>query len=103
MDVNDGAGGPGVALVDGIAVAIDLERFVEVRARLNGAFAVVFDFSAPENGLALFVGGLKFEPDVEGVHGASGKKWPTLRVRTTTSTRTSSPRRTAAPTRPRGR
>src|SRR4029077_7498880 len=28
VNVDDGAGGPGVALVDGIAVAVDLERFV---------------------------------------------------------------------------
>jgi len=49
VDVDDGAGGPGVALVDGIAVAIDLERFVEVAPPgFNGAFAVVFDFAAPE-------------------------------------------------------
>ena len=74
MDVDDGAGGPGVALVDGIAVAVDLERFVEVRAGFDGALAVVFDFAAPEDGLAFFVGGLEFEPDVEGVDGAAGEE-----------------------------
>src|SRR5882724_12785868 len=72
VNVNDGAGGPGVALVDGIAVAVDLERFVEVRAGLDGTSAIVIDFAAPENGLAFFVGGLEFEPDVEGVHGSAG-------------------------------
>src|ERR1700719_1532437 len=69
VDVNDGAGGPGIALVDGIAVAIDLKRFVEMCAGFDGALAVVFNFAAPENGLAFFVGGLEFETDVEGVAG----------------------------------
>jgi hypothetical protein len=74
VDVDDGAGGPGVALVDWIAMTVDLERFVEVSAGFDWAFAVVFDFAAPENGLAFFVGGLEFEPDVEGVHGATGEE-----------------------------
>src|SRR5690242_3701317 len=72
--VDDGASGPGVALVDGIAVAVDLERFVEVSARFDGTFALVFDFTAPEDGLAFFVGGLELEPDVEGVDGAAWKE-----------------------------
>src|SRR6266481_2739671 len=74
MDVDDGAGGPGIALVDGIAVAVNLKRFVEMRAGFDGTFAVVFDLAAPENGLAFFVGGLEFEPDIEGVHGAAGEE-----------------------------
>src|ERR1700719_4973704 len=74
VNVNDGAGGPGIALVDGIAVAINLKRFVEMCAGFDGALAVVFNFAAPENGLAFFVGGLEFEPDVEGVDGAAGEE-----------------------------
>jgi hypothetical protein len=74
VDIDNGASGPGVALVDGIAVGVDLERFVEVRAGFDRAFAVVFDFAAPENGLAFFVGGLEFKPNVEGIDSAAGEE-----------------------------
>ena len=74
VDVNHGARGPGVALVDGIAVAIDLQRAVKVRALFHRTVAVVFDHAAPENGLALLVGSLQFEPGVVGIDGAAGKK-----------------------------
>src|SRR5438132_1916582 len=74
MNVNDGASGPGVALVDGIAVAIDLQRAIEMRPRFNGALAVVLNFTAPKNRLAFFIGGLQFEPDIEGVYGAAGEE-----------------------------
>ena len=74
MDVNHGASGPGISFVDGIAVAIDLERTVEVGARLDRTFAIVFDFAAPENRLAFFIGGLQLEPDIEGVHCAAGEE-----------------------------
>src|SRR5439155_5693791 len=74
MDVNHGASGPGISFVDGIAVAIDLERTVEVGARLDGAFAVVLNFAAPENSLPFIVSGLQLEPDIEGVHCAAGEE-----------------------------
>ena len=74
MHVNDGARGPRVALVDGIAVPVDLQRTIKVRAGLDGAFAVVFDLAAPENLLAFFVGGLQFQPNIEGVYGAPRKE-----------------------------
>src|SRR5262249_11912813 len=74
MHVNDGARGPSVALVNGIAVPIDLERTIKVRARLDGPFAIVFDFAAPENRLAFFVRGLQLEPNVERVDGPAGEK-----------------------------
>src|SRR5690242_9336388 len=74
MNVNDRASGPGVSLVDGIAVAIDLQRTIEMRSSLDGAFAVVLDFAAPENSLTFIVSGLQFEPDIEGVHRAAGEE-----------------------------
>src|SRR5205823_679290 len=74
MNVHNGASCPGVALVDGIAVAIDLQRAIEMRSRLDWAFAAVLNFTAPENGLAFFIGSLQLEPDVERVHGAAGEK-----------------------------
>ena len=75
-DINHRAGGPGVALVDRIAVLVDLQRTIEVRAFLHRAFAVVLDHAAPENGLALVVGGLQLQPGVVGINRAPGKKWP---------------------------
>ena len=74
MDVHDRASGPGVALVDGIAVAIDLQRTIEVRSRFDGTFTVVLDFSAPEEYLAFFISRLQLEPDLEGVHRATWEK-----------------------------
>src|SRR5438046_8517357 len=76
MDVNNRAGSPGISFVDGIAVAIDLERTVEVSARLDRTFAIVFDFAAPEEYLAFFISSLQLEPDIEGVHRATWEKVP---------------------------
>src|SRR5215472_8757877 len=45
-----------------------------MRARFDRALAVVLDLAAPENGLAFFVGCLQFEPNIEGIYGAAGKK-----------------------------
>src|SRR5580692_9661256 len=46
---------PGVALVDGIAVSIDLQRSIKVRAFFHRTFALVFDHAAPKNRLAFVV------------------------------------------------
>ena len=45
-----------------------------MRAGLDRAFAVVFNLAAPENGLAFFVGGLQFEPNIEGVYRPTREK-----------------------------
>src|SRR5438105_15236289 len=45
-----------------------------MRALLDWPFAVIFDASAPENGLALVVRGLEFEPSVIGIDCAAGKE-----------------------------
>src|SRR5208283_2969605 len=74
--VYDGARGPGVALVDRVAVRVDLQRAVEVRSLFHRTFAVVLDHATPENRLALVVDAFKFEPSVVGIDGAAGKKMP---------------------------
>src|SRR5258706_11022461 len=74
MDVNDCAVGPRVAFVDDVAVGVNLLRTIEMRAGFDRALAIVFNFSTPENGLPFFIGGLKFQPNVESVHGAAWKK-----------------------------
>src|SRR5258707_12336183 len=58
MYVNNRACRPGVPLVDGIAVPIDLQRTIEVRPGLDRAFAIILDLAAPENHLAFFICGL---------------------------------------------
>ncbi len=78
MDVNNGASRPGISFVDGIAVPIDLQRTIEMRPRLDLAFAVVLHFPAPENRLAFFIGGLEFQPDIEGIHRAAREEVPDL-------------------------
>ena len=89
--VHDGAGRPRVPLVDRVAVRIDLQRAVKVRALLDRTFAVVLDLAAPEDGLALVVDALELQPGVVGIDRAAREEVSDLRVRTTTSTRTSRP------------
>src|SRR5438094_4969440 len=45
-----------------------------MRAGLDGALAVILDPAAPENGLAFFVRGLQFQPNVEGIDSTAGEK-----------------------------
>ena len=72
--VHDGARGPGVALVDRIAVRIDLERAIKVRALIDRAFAVVLHHAAPENRAAFVVVAFQFEPAIEGIDRAAGEE-----------------------------
>ena len=72
--VHERAGGPGVALVDGIAVRVELERAVKMRAGLDGPLPVVRDFTAPENHAAMLVLSLELDPAIERIHGAAGEK-----------------------------
>src|SRR5258708_3607780 len=76
MHVDDGACGPGVSLVDGIPVPIDLQRTIEVRPRLDRTFAIVLHFPAPENRLAFFICGLQFKPNIKSVNRAAGEEVP---------------------------
>ena len=74
VGVNGGPRGPGIAFVDGIAVRIDQQRTVEMRAGIDGAFAFVGGAAAPEDYAAFVVSGGKFEPAIEGVHRAARKE-----------------------------
>ncbi len=76
--IHHSARSPGVALVDGIAVGIDLQRAIKVRAFFHRTFAIVLDHAAPENGLAFVVRALQFEPGVVGVDRAAGEKMSDL-------------------------
>src|SRR6266446_6328403 len=71
-DVDNGPRRPSVSFIDGIAVPINLKRAIEVRAGLNGTLAIVLYLAAPENRLALFIGGLQFQPGVESVYRPAG-------------------------------
>src|SRR5579884_4366281 len=66
--INQRARSPGIALVDRIAVLVDALRAIKVRGLLDRTFAVLLDLSAPEEDLTFVVGGLQFQPDVEGIH-----------------------------------
>jgi hypothetical protein len=72
--IYDGARGPGIALVDGIAVCVDLQRTIEMRAFFHRTFAIILDHATPEDCLALVVDALQFKPRVVGVDGAAGEK-----------------------------
>ncbi len=72
--VHDGARSPGVALVDGIAMGVHLERAVEVRTLFDRALAVILDHAAPEDRLAFVVDTFQLEPGIVGIDGAAGKE-----------------------------
>src|SRR5579872_2047148 len=76
MHINHRSRGPRISLVDAVAARIYLQRAVEMRALLHRAFAVVFDASAPEYGLAFVVGSLQFEPGIVGINRATRKEMP---------------------------
>ena len=73
-DVEHAARLEGVALVDRVAVRIELIRLVEVRAGFDRTSPLVGHLPAPVDDLALGIAPFKFEPDVEGVHGAARKE-----------------------------
>src|SRR6266478_246119 len=76
MHVSHRARRPGVPLIDGIAVPINLQGTIEMCPRLDRPLTAVFDFSAPENCLPFFIGGLQLKPYIECVHCAAGEEVP---------------------------
>jgi hypothetical protein len=65
---------PGIALVDLIAVGVELIRLIKMRPRLDRALAAIFHLAAPEDHLAGRIRGLKFQPDIEGIERAAGEE-----------------------------
>ena len=57
VHVDDRARGPGISLVDGIAVIVDLQRAVEMGAFFDWALAAVLDHAAPEDDLSFVIRG----------------------------------------------
>src|SRR5215467_9914207 len=57
-----------------MSVLIQLQGTIEVRALLDGAFAIILDNSAPENCLALIVHCLQLQPGIVGIHCAAREK-----------------------------
>src|SRR5580704_12622408 len=49
-----------------------------MRARLDRSATAVFHLPAPENYFSSGVGGLKLQPDIEGIQGAAGEEVPDL-------------------------
>src|SRR6266478_3070767 len=76
MHVNYRARRPGVPLIDGIAVPVNLQGTIEMCTRLDQPLTAVFDFSAPENCLPFFIAGLQLKPYIECVHRAAGEEVP---------------------------
>src|SRR5690242_11311616 len=66
-DVGKRARGPRIPFVDGISVAVELQRPVEVRAFFDRTFSAVFNHPAPEDDAPGVVSRLKLEPDIESV------------------------------------
>ena len=71
--VGDGTRRPGVALVDHVAVLVELQAAVEMGAAIHRTVVAV-EKPAVKHGAALRVFDAEFDPYVEGVDGAAGKK-----------------------------
>ena len=69
---------PGIALVDHVAVAIDLKGAIEVRARFHRALAAILRLAAPEDHAAVGVLALQFQPYIGGVYGAAREEMADL-------------------------
>src|SRR5215475_5229611 len=77
-DVRERARGPGIPFIDGISVAVELQRAIEVCALFDGTLSAVFDHAAPEDDAPGVVGSLKLEPHIESVDCASRKEMSNL-------------------------
>ena len=70
------AGHPGVPFIDRVAVLVELQAAVEVRARVHRTAAPVLSHPAVEQDTPLFVHRLEFHPHVEAVDGPAWKEVP---------------------------
>ena len=55
MDVNHRARSPSVALVDRVAMPVDLQRTVKMRAGVYRTFSIIFGTATPENCVARII------------------------------------------------
>src|SRR6184192_2584541 len=67
---------PRIALVDRVAVFIQLKTAIEVRAWLDRTSATVANFTAVKDCLTLVVDRFKLDPYVKRINGAAGKEVP---------------------------
>jgi hypothetical protein len=77
-DIQQAARLPRVALVDRIAVAVEHQRTVEVRARIHRSLSVIGHAPAPEHSASRCVLALQFKPDIERIHRAAGEEMTDL-------------------------
>ncbi len=76
--VGDRSRGPRVALVDRVAVLVELKAAVEVSAGVDGPLPVIRRDAAVEQNASLVVDRLELDPDVERVDRAAGEEVPDL-------------------------
>ncbi len=72
--VGHGPRHPGVPLVDRVAVGVELEAPVEVRARIHGSLSLVFDRAAVHEHAPPVVDRFELDPDIERIDGSPGKE-----------------------------
>ena len=77
-DVRDRSRRPGIALVDRVAVRVELKAAIEMRTRLDRSFPTVSHGAAVQQDTALVVDRFELDPDVEGVHGAAREEMTDL-------------------------
>ena len=66
--------GPGVALIDGVTMRIDLQGAIEVGAFFHRPLAIALYHATPENSLPFFIRALQFKPRVVSIDRAAGEK-----------------------------
>ena len=78
VDIEYAARLPGIALVDLIAIGVELIRLIKMCPGLYRAFAAIFRLATPEDHFASRIRGLKFQPDIEGIERAAREEVPDL-------------------------
>ena len=76
--VSNGAGHPSVALVDEVAVLVELNAAKEMRAWIHRPFAFVSDGAAVRQHASLIVDRFELDPDIEGIDRATRKEMTDL-------------------------
>src|SRR5262245_15990881 len=73
-DIDNRAARPCVPLVDVVAVPINQQRAIKMRAFFYWSSSGVLNLAAPENDAAFIIGGLQFHPAIEGINGTGGEE-----------------------------
>src|SRR5205807_2376227 len=76
--ISHGARHPGIALVDAVAMLVELQAAIEMRPLFDRPAPAVFHIAAVEDRPPLVVDRFKLDPHIERINGAAWKEVPDL-------------------------